>query len=75
MKTTITALVSLILIAGGVGCGKRRASPAWERWGIAQPTPDSAEAELVVAHQLLYPAVYDSARTMYESLSAAAGQA
>lgn len=71
MRTTIIALVSVVLIAGSVGCGRRRAaSPAWTRWGITKPTTEpGVEEKLAIAHQLFYAAVYDSAQAIYRDLA------
>ncbi|MBN2464003.1 hypothetical protein JXD38_00050 [candidate division WOR-3 bacterium] len=71
MRTTIIALFSVVLVAGSIGCGKRRASPAWTRWGITNPTTEpGAEDKLAAAHRLLYSATYDTALAMYKDLVA-----
>jgi len=70
MRTTITALFSLFLVAGSIGCGSRRAGPAWQRWGFTRPTADSgAEAGLATAYDFLYSAMYDSALAKYQDLA------
>jgi hypothetical protein len=70
MKTTIAALVGVVLVAGSVGCTKASSrGPAWTRWGITKPTTeDSAEAELAGAYKLLYELRLDTVQQVYQGL-------
>jgi tetratricopeptide (TPR) repeat protein len=70
MRTIITALVGMALVANGVGCTKGKpASPAWTRWGITKPTTEGdAEAKLAEAYRLLYELKLDSAEAAYQDL-------